>query len=1200
MSDRASGVFLVARMTARGLRKADAPVDVTVLGWQDALPSEIDQAFEAYLDRYGSHRSRVRSLLTPLAFAEGQGLPRGVLWLNIAARLANRDFREEDVDWLLDEAGDYVAEVTDNGHSVYRLYHQSLAEHLRANYHSDIAEAQRRIVDAVLPTIPARSGGAPDWFAAHRYLRAHLSTHAAAAGRLDELVEQPGFLLVAEQLALLKAFAKAVSESVVAVRSAYEQAAHQLVESVPLAERAAYLQLSARRCRADHLADRIDVSMPWRAEWAWWSLTGAHRQLVGHESAIRAVSTGSMDGRAVAVTGGADGTARMWDLMTRRPLGEPLEPGSDAVTALAIREIADYVVLVTGGDDGRLAAWDLSTGKMLGQPLEGHTNSITSVAVGVVAGKTIAVSGSRDGTARVWDLSDPSAGVQQGIPFVKHRSAVNAVALAELDGAMVVLSGGDDKRVHVWDVVTQEQLGEPLIGHTAAVSALASIGRTVVTGSKDQTIGLWDLRTRQQIGEPIVAHQQGVQALAAGELNGVPVAVSCGQTDAKVWNLDTRRLIGQPLVGHIGVIRAVAFGTVDRTPVAITGGTDRTGRIWDLNADQPLAGHTDEIVSVAISRVDGRSLAVTGSEDTTAIVWDLERGVQDGSPLSGHRTPVTAAALGTNDGRPVVVTGGEDAVVHIWDLLTRRQVGPALRDHTGPITALLLGNVDGAAVLVTGSRDGTVRLWNPTTGATLGEPLLGHNADVQHMILSEVDGRPIVVVASWSHITGWDFRTRKKLDLDSSVFHRQRVLAIGYADRRTVAITQANDNSLLRWDLIAGSTIGDPLVAHTGPIEAAVIGDRAGVPVALTSSYDDLTVRIWDLQNGAELGVPLTRDEYINPAMAIGVLTEGAVAVTLGSNEVRLWSLETFQQIGEPLCGADIGVRSLSFGTVSGQKVIVCGCSDGRVRIRDLVSGQQVGPLLNGHWNMVSGCVVTDVDGLVAITADRSVARIWDLTTYRERSRWTHSEGGAESLLALSRCDGRQLVVTTTNAEAHIWELASKVHLAELAGHTGEICAVATAECGDVPMVLTGSRDTTARLWNARTMELACAPLIGHGGDVNAVTFGKLDGQSIAFTGDDDGVVRGWDPRTGDHMDVPIPEMSDWVTALAFGTVQNKPILAISAANGTIRLWNGFSRETVAEIQLHTAPNDLAIHSDGYLCVATAMGVVALRFGDGV
>lgn len=44
----------------------------------------------------------------------------------------------------------------------------------------------------------------------------------------------------------------------------------------------------------------------------------------------------------------------------------------------------------------------------------------------------------------------------------------------------------------------------------------------------------------------------------------------------------------------------------------------------------------------------------------------------------------------------------------------------------------------------------------------------------------------------------------------------------------------------------------------------------------------------------------------------------------------------------------------------------------------------------------------------------------------------------------------------------------------------------------------------------------------------------------------------------------------------------------------------GSIRETIAEIQLHTAPQDMVIHHpDGYLCVATAMGVVALRFGDG-
>ncbi|MGB6161953.1 MAG: caspase family protein [Pseudonocardiaceae bacterium] len=1205
VSCRASGLFLVARMTARGLRSAEAPVDVTAPGWQDKLPSEIGQAFEDYFDRYGQHRTRVRAMLTPLAFAEGQGLPRGALWNDVAAWLADRYFGEEDIDWLLDEAGDYIAEVTDNdGHSVYRLYHQSLAEHLRTTYPPGTIEAQSRIVDAFLPTVTRGADGAPDWFAAHRYLRAHLATHAAAAGRLGELAEQPGFLLVAEQLALLKAFATAGTESAGVVRSAYEQAAHQLVESIPLGERAAYLQLSARQCGAQALADQIDeidVLMPWRTRWAWWSPTGAHQQLIGHEREICAVTTGSMDGRAVAVTGGADGTARVWDLITRRPLGEPLRPGGKIVTAVAIGEMGDYTILVTGGADGRLRVWDLSTGKTLGEPLEGHTNRITSIVVGVVEGETVAISASRDGTARVWELP---AGLQRGVPFGEHRSAVHAVSLAELDGTTIVLSGGADNRVHAWDIGTQKQLGEALIGHIKPVMAVATHGRMVVTGSEDGTIGLWDLHTHQQLGEPLAAHEFGVRALAVGELKSVPVAVSCGQTVAKVWNLDTRRQLGQPLAGHINAVVAVAVGSVDRTPVAITGGFDRTARIWDLNADQPLAGHTDRVISVAIGQVDGRFLAVTGSNDTTAVVWDLGNGgLQDGPPLAGHRSPVAAVALGELGGRSIAITSGEDALVQVWDLESRQPIGPVLAGHTGPVMALDLGTIDGVTVLVTGSRDGTVRLWDPATGIAVGEPLLGHNADVECVFLSKVENCLLVFAGNrFGHVTGWDFRTRRKLDLELPDLYRWRLLAIGNADGRPIAVFGANDNSVLCWDILTNSAMGAPLVGHTDFVESAVIGDCDGRPVALTASRD-LTVRTWDIRDGTQLGVPLTRKWATENTMAIGPMGDETAAIVLDREQVRLWSLRTFQQVGEPLYGAKTDTNSLAIGTANGQAVVVCGCNDGQVRVRDLDSGRPAGPLLNGHWGWVRGCVVTELDGPVAVTAEavENTVRVWDLTSYWERFKWMHAErsifDGVGGSLALCRCDGRPRVITTTKALARVWELSSRSLLGELSGHTANIAAIAAIECGGIPMVLTGSRDSTARLWNLRTFEPVCAPLTGHKGEVNAVVFGGFDGRVIAFTGDDGGTIRAWDPLTSAQLDLPIPKAQDWVTTLTYGELRGNPALAIGAADGTVRIWCGATQQTIVEVQLHATPQDMVIHPDGYLCIGTKMGVVTLRIG---
>jgi AAA ATPase domain/Caspase domain len=132
VADRADGVFLVARMTARSLRHLDAPVDVSRLGWIGDLPSEIGAAFDDWLGRFGAEELRVRRMLLPLACAEGHGLPRGQIWSRLASVLAGVECTEEDITWALTVAQAYTAEVVDDGRSVYRLYHQALAEHLRA------------------------------------------------------------------------------------------------------------------------------------------------------------------------------------------------------------------------------------------------------------------------------------------------------------------------------------------------------------------------------------------------------------------------------------------------------------------------------------------------------------------------------------------------------------------------------------------------------------------------------------------------------------------------------------------------------------------------------------------------------------------------------------------------------------------------------------------------------------------------------------------------------------------------------------------------------------------------------------------------------------------------------------------------------------------------------------------------------------
>jgi WD40 repeat protein len=1206
---RACGVFLVARMTARSLRAAPGPVDVTQPGWEQDLPSEVGEAFDDYLARFGDDEERVRRMLAPLAFAEGRGLPRGDLWTRLAEVFTGAPCTDDDIGTLLRAAASYVAEVPDaQGRSVYRLYHAALAEHLRADPRFPARSTQRRIVDCLTAAVPrlAPGGEVLDWWQAPHYVRAHLATHAAAGACLDELVDDPGFLLAAEQLGLLRALPDVTSPTTECARNAYEQVAHRLRPGRPLRERAAELQLSARRCGAAGLADRVDhlgLDPPWSARWTWWSPTGTHRQLVGHTDGVTAVAAGDLDGRPIAVTGGADGAVRVWDLLTQEPVGPPLAVDEDEVKTVALGELDDYSVVLAGGAGGAVRVFDLSTLQEIRTPLRGHTNAVTSVAAGNPGGRPVAVTGSSDGTARLWDLH---TGEQLGGPLTGHRSGVTAVALGALDDQPVVVTGGGDNRVYVWDLASRERV-RTLIGHTRGITAVAlgELGGRpiVVTASQDSSFGRWDLRTGQQLGEPLGAGHRPVNDAALGRVGSRQVVVTCDRVGAYLWDLTTGQPLGRPLTGHAGAVNAVALGSVSGRTMIITGGDDGTARLWDVTADRPETGHTRYVTVMAVGGVRGEPAVVTGSADTTARLWSLTTGRPLAPPLVGHSQEVTAAVLGDVRGRAVVVTGSSDCELRVWDARSGRQIGEPLTGHTAGVTAVTIAEVDGRTVAVSGSADGTIRLWSPESGSAAGEPLIGHNADVKYLAVFPLGGRPAAVAVSrrgsaylWPSVVSTAGRRLPGIPDKSTP------IAGGVVGGTPMVLIRRRDQSLLLWDLIAGAPAGEPILDAPGDAYEACITEYEGRAIGLTISFQGI-LHTWDLRSASSPCPPI----FVNQGIATPALAQSAgrlVGVTSHGQAVRRWDLLRTVPLGEALGGQEMRLSSLALHSdgKGGRPFAATAGVDALIRIIDTRTGSALRPPIPVHGRATSVAVVTiDRKDVVVVGEDRSESgrsvslydmesglRAWSVTVPTEYP-WT-----SQLKLAVMRDGGRMLAAWSQERSVQVWDLSARTPLVELTGHTGKIMAVAIACLGDRTVVATGARDGTARLWDVATGELLTR-FAGHGGDVNVVVIGQIADYPILATGDDDGAVRIWDLASERPVDHGIPAHDSWISAIDLVTADGRTLCAVGYADGQVRIWNLKSRDEVAEIHLASDVTDLAMTPAGGLYVTTESGLAAFH-----
>ena len=433
-----------------------------------------------------------------------------------------------------------------------------------------------------------------------------------------------------------------------------------------------------------------------------------------------------------------------------------------------------------------------------------------------------------------------------------------------------------------------------------------------------------------------------------------------------------------------------------------------------------------------------------------------------------------------------------------------------------------------------------------------------------------------------------------------------------------------------------GGALLRSLTGHNGKITAiAMTADGR----RLVSASEDQTLRVWDLERGAELSC---LKGHAQKVLAVAMTPDGRIVISAsGDKTLKVWELSTSSPPGSVL--SDPGEWQTLLGHTSQVNTVavtadgrlaVSGSSDKSLKVWDLERGVELRSL-RGHADTVEKVVITpDGRRVVSASGDKTI-RVWDI----ESGEQLHNLHGSQSIITnlMLAPDGHRIISSSFEDQTiKIWDIESGKLLNTLRGHNSFVAGFAITP--DEQLVVSASGDWTLKLWD---LKIGCElrTLKGHTASVRAVAI-TPDGRWAA-SGSGDKTIKLWDLKSGSELytfqghtdnvnfiaispdgrrlisasndnsikiwDIPIflypglkynaPKRpllchADSVNALAV-TPDGRQLVSASS-DATVKLWDLASGTELLTFQSHPAPiYTVAVTPDGKQIVAGGYGVKA-------
>jgi WD40 repeat protein len=598
--------------------------------------------------------------------------------------------------------------------------------------------------------------------------------------------------------------------------------------------------------------DKLDPKfIPPLERFAWQpkelvAILGEHRGRQGTYPYAVAISP---NGKLI-VSGGANGTIRLWDRATMRQQG--ILGSAGGVAALAFSR--DGKTLAASGG-GYVVLFDMTVEKPQRRAMFlASTAAVTSLAISP-NGQRLVV-GTTDSTARLWDLTlkEPKEiGILGG-----HEKTVYSVAFAP-DGKTVATASGD-QTVRLWDVTKEPPMHRSVLkGHTKEVAAVAFSpdGRLLVSGGYDGIIRIWSLAGNKPREHAALDSQSGIVYCLSFAPNSRLMAAGYGDFTVRLWDLSaTQPKERHVLKGHTGVIYSVSLAADGRALASCSG--DWTVRLWQsaggkFSERTIQKGHLSHSYPPAFAP-DGKTLASV-SQDATLRLWSFGgTEARERSILKDAATPLWTVAY-PPDGK-TLAAGGASGVIHLWDTGSNRKVR-TLEPNPSHISCLSFGP-DSHQLLAASYKN--LVLWDAARGVLLRKfealktPIAsaclspdGHYALSGSGYYLYKDGFPVYKNGQYVYedctVRLWDTQAGKELDCNMD--HTVPLASVAFAAAGQRAFTGASDSTFRFWEVSASRLRTADTVK--GSLGAVSLLTPSPDGKTLASYGPDGKVIVWDL-----------------------------------------------------------------------------------------------------------------------------------------------------------------------------------------------------------------------------------------------------------------------------------------------------------------------------------------------------------------